>query len=477
MELTNLSPTPLEPFMPSAVGIIDLRTAPGADDPKAPLTLAARGAARRVAGYPPAPELSVLPMARLKAASFDGAQPDGSSGIGGSGNGGASSTSGASGTGGASGSRSSGAASDAAAHTPGGRQQGAFAAAPLLTDGSVLTPRVLMPSGQAASAAARQPVQRPGRRLQEAATEAEVAAAAADAADAVDVASVDAAGAAEASPAVRLSLRRRAPAARGAVPVPSPAPGPAAGGFTVPPPSGRFAGAADGAAALAGSEDRVVHVTGGVVHVHSLLPSGGLNATLVKARLQDLFAPVGSSNCRDGVGDAAAAFDPAARRFYVAASCGGRGSTLLAVSATPEPFGPWYLYNLNADAVGTRLACPGGEAAVVDYPRLTFNADALAISLHSYCPAAGGAPGTPGAGAALLVLPKGALASGETRVAYPVFTSFEVSEAAERGALPESIQQLEPAAPQGATDVGRGALFFVAEVRGQRGDLAQGPAA
>jgi hypothetical protein len=396
-----------------AVGIIDLRTAPGADDPRAPPTLAAKGTLRRAAGYPAAPELSVLPMARLKAAAL----PDGA-----------------------------GPAPGAAGQKPssGGGGAGAFAAAPLLSDAAVLTPRGLQvastdadaaPLGPSAAAAAR-----PVRRLLQAAA----------------VAAPDAGAGA----APRASLRRRAPSGR----APGAAP-PAPPGFSVPAPSGPFAGAADGAGSLAASADRAVHVTGGVVHVHALLPGGALNATLAHARLQDLFAPVGSSNCADGVGEPAATYDAAARRFYLAAACGGRGSVLLAVSATPEPHGPWYLYNLNADAVGTRLACPRGEAAVVDYPRLGFNADALGLSVHGYCPSAGGGAGAPGAGAALLVLPKGAVTAGETRVAYPVFTSFEASDAAGRAVLPESILQLEPAVPQGAGDVTRGALFFVAEVR------------
>jgi hypothetical protein len=212
---------------------------------------------------------------------------------------------------------------------------------------------------------------------------------------------------------------------------------------------------------------RAVHVADGVLSVYDLAApeaGGGRNSTLLLARLQDLFAPVGSSNCRDGVHDAAAAFDPRAGRYYVAAACGGSGSALLAVSATAEPHGVWYLYNLNADGVGTRLACAGGEAALLDYPRITFDAHAIALSVHSYCPSAGGAPGAHGAGAALLVVPKGAASRGEARMAFALFTSAEVAEAA-GGAVPASaVVQLEPAAPQREADAAGDALYFIADV-------------
>lgn len=142
------------------------------------------------------------------------------------------------------------------------------------------------------------------------------------------------------------------------------------------------------------------------------------------------------------------------------------GSALLALSATSEPFGAWYLYNLNFDGLGTRLACPNGESLVADYPRLNFNQDALAVSLHTYCPSSGGAPGAPGAGAALMVLPKGAAVSGEPRIAAATFTSFEVASAASGSdlELARSIVQLEPVVPQAGEDVASGSMYFVANV-------------
>jgi hypothetical protein len=258
--------------------------------------------------------------------------------------------------------------------------------------------------------------------------------------------------------------RRRAPNSRG--------------GFPAAAPAGPFAGGGAGAgASLAASETRALHVTDGVLAVYALAPkSGARNGTRTLIRLQDLFAPVGSSNCRDGVYDAHAAYDPHAKRFYVAAACGGSGSALLAVSASAEPHAAWYLYNLNADGVGTRLACANGEAALVDYPRLHFNWDAIAVSLHSYCPSSGGARGAAGHGAALLVLPKGAASKGESRLSYPVFTSYEVAQAVEGGeSLPGGIVQLEPVAAQREEDVAQGSMYFVADVSGGRGwELREG---
>jgi hypothetical protein len=261
------------------------------------------------------------------------------------------------------------------------------------------------------------------------------------------------------APPPRAPLRRRATGARA--------------GFPGPAPTAAAAAARGSAAAIAASEKRAVHVSGGVLSAYSLDPATGVrDATLAQIRLQDLFAPIGSSNCRDGVYDASAVYDTRASRFYVAAACGGTGSALLAVSATSEPASYWYLYNLNADGVGTALACASGEAALADYPRLTFNADALAVSVRTYCPSAGGAAGAPGAGAALMVLPKGPAANGETRLAYALFTSHEVAAAASAAAAAAggervaagSVLQLEPAVPQSAADVNADHMYFVADV-------------
>jgi len=379
-----------------AAGIIDLRTTPGADDPKAPPTIAAKGLARRAAGYPSAPQLSIAPMERLSAAALPASSGDN------------------------------------AADT-------SFGVAPVLQGGSVLTPRA---PGQQLGAAAitdaavtgepsdlqqqqeqQQQLSDKRRRLQ---------------------------GLKDASP--RTSLRRRASGTRA--------------GFAAEAPAGAFAGAGAGAAAsLAVSADYAVHVTGGAVAVYSLDKSGGArNATLTLIRLQDLFAPVGSSNCRDGVFDAHSVYDPQARRFYLAAACGGTGSALLAASATAEPYGVWYLYNLAADGVGTKLACPKKESTLVDYTRVGFNADAVALTVHTYCPSAGGGVNAAGAGAMVLVLPKGTLARGDTRLPFAVFTSHEVAEAAGDAGLARAILQLEPAMPQQPEDVQQGSMYFVADV-------------
>ncbi|KAI8474789.1 MAG: hypothetical protein J3K34DRAFT_517876 [Monoraphidium minutum] len=428
---------------PLFVGVIDLRTTPGADDPKAPATIKAKGLARRAAGYPPAPALSVAPMERLAAAAAPHGGP------------------------------------------PAG--DGAFSAAPLLNSDRALKPRFTALPTIAAAAGAREAggleAQAEQEQLmqqeQEQEQQEELAAAAAAAPGGVAAAALPAAGARRLldAPALpRLPLRRRAASARG--------------GFPAAAPAGAYAGGGGGGPSLAASDTRAVHVTEGVVAIYSLTPpaapaakaakaqrapgaksaaakaGASRNGTLAVVRLQDLFAPVGSSNCRDGVYDAHAVFDASARRFYVAAACGGTGSALLAVSATAEPFGAWYLYNLNADGLGTPLACANGEAALVDYPRLNYNADALALSLHSYCPTAGGGRGAPGAGAALLVLPKGALARGESRLSYPVFTSAEVAAAAGGAVGADAIMQLEPALPQRGGDVAQGSMYFVADVSG-----------
>ncbi|KAI8464425.1 MAG: hypothetical protein J3K34DRAFT_526217 [Monoraphidium minutum] len=264
------------------------------------------------------------------------------------------------------------------------------------------------------------------------------------------------------APPPRVPLRRRAAGGRRGFP------GAAA-------PAAAAAAAAGSAAAFAASGTRAVHVTSGVLAAYALAPAGGgKDATLAQIRLQDLFAPVGSSNCVDGVYDAHAAFDAAARRFYLAAACGGTAAALLAVSATEEPAGYWYLYSINADGVGTSLECEGGEAAVADYPRLSFNADALALTVRTYCPSAGGGRGAAGAGAALVLLPKGAAAAGEARMAGAVFTSLEIAAAAAAGGAavavaPGSVLQLEPAVPQSAEDVNPGHMYFVADLALSRG--------
>lgn len=113
--------------------------------------------------------------------------------------------------------------------------------------------------------------------------------------------------------AERVPLRRRATGVRG--------------GFSGAEPSATAAVHAGGGASIAVSDDRAVHITSGVVAIYSLLPgSGEKNATLGMIRTQDLFAPVGSSNCKDGLYDSHAVFDAHAKRFYIAVACGGTGA-------------------------------------------------------------------------------------------------------------------------------------------------------
>ena len=358
-----------------------------------------------------------------------------------------------------SGSSGSGGSGSGSSGGSGGSSSGTvdFSAAPVLLDGAELKPR----AGLSAAAT-------------DVAAEAVAANAAAESAPEHRRRSLlQSAGAPPAS--ARVSPRRRG--ARGSSGAGTGAGAAArASGFALEALPSAYAGGASGAPALAASYDRLVRVAAGVLEVVALGGGGATAAaaaprnatTLSRARLQDLFAPVGASNCRLGVLDPAAAFDAAARRFYVAAACGGTGSALLAVTAGADPHGAWYLYNLPADGAATRAACASGESAHADYTRLGFNADALAVTLHAHCPSAAPGSSTGGGGAALLVLPKGALARGETRVAFAVFTAHEVADALGGGGGGSGsplVAQLEPAAPQRAEDVAPGAMYFVADVR------------
>lgn len=85
---------------------------------------------------------------------------------------------------------------------------------------------------------------------------------------------------------------------------------------------------------------------------------------------------------REGVYDATPAYDKAARRYLITATCGGKGAALLAASATPDPLGPWFLFMLLADAADTGLACTAPkETAVAESARLTYDANGVYISL------------------------------------------------------------------------------------------------
>jgi hypothetical protein len=75
-------------------------------------------------------------------------------------------------------------------------------------------------------------------------------------------------------------------------------------------------------------------------------------------------------------------FDRSARRWLLAATCGGKGAALLAVSASEDARGAWLLSNVNADAAGTGLACTAPqEAAVADAVRVSYDAHGVYLSL------------------------------------------------------------------------------------------------
>jgi hypothetical protein len=80
--------------------------------------------------------------------------------------------------------------------------------------------------------------------------------------------------------------------------------------------------------------------------------------------------------------DAVPIYDQAAKRYVVAATCGGKGAVLLAATATPDPTGPWFLFMLLADAAETGMACVGPkESAVADSVRVTYDSNGVYLSL------------------------------------------------------------------------------------------------
>ncbi|KAF8057896.1 coq6 [Scenedesmus sp. PABB004] len=216
----------------------------------------------------------------------------------------------------------------------------------------------------------------------------------------------------------------------------------------------------------------VLHAAGGALAVYARAPGGdAAGAPLRTVALQDFFAPVGAALCRDGVLDGVPLFDKAARRYLLAATCGGKGSALLAASATADPAGAWFLYSLAADGVGTGLACASPrESAVADGVRLGYDAHGVLVSLFSYCPS-GGAAGP--RGAALLALPKYRVYKGAPNFLYAVFTADQVLAAlpaeAREGLTPASFAQCQPAPPQNAADAQGGAAYFVCDHVGPDG--------
>lgn len=80
--------------------------------------------------------------------------------------------------------------------------------------------------------------------------------------------------------------------------------------------------------------------------------------------------------------DAVPVYDKAAGRFLISATCSGKGAALLAVSATGDPTGSWFLFTLLADGDGTGMACSSPkESAVADSVRLTYDNNGVYLSL------------------------------------------------------------------------------------------------
>lgn len=86
---------------------------------------------------------------------------------------------------------------------------------------------------------------------------------------------------------------------------------------------------------------------------------------------------------REGVYDAIPLYDKHAKRYLIAATCSGKGSVLLAASATADPTGSWFLFNLIADAADTGMACkaPAVETTLAEGVRVTYNTDGVFVSL------------------------------------------------------------------------------------------------
>lgn len=88
------------------------------------------------------------------------------------------------------------------------------------------------------------------------------------------------------------------------------------------------------------------------------------------------------SYCRDGVYDATPLYDSAAKRYIIAATCGGKGAVLLAATATSDPLGPWFLFMLLADAADTGMGCiTPKETAIADSVRVTYDSNGVYLSL------------------------------------------------------------------------------------------------
>lgn len=213
-----------------------------------------------------------------------------------------------------------------------------------------------------------------------------------------------------------------------------------------------------GALSLAVGPRHAVQTAGGAMMVSNLGPDGSKTSTLRTVALRSFFAGVAPS-CT-GVDDASAVYDKHAGRFVIAASCGGFGRLLIAVSSTSSAAGTWFLFGLIADAVDTKLECTSPrEQALADYPQVGYNKDGLFVTYYSYCPSD---PST--SGAMLVALPKFKAYQGAPNMYAAVYSAAEVAAA---GGVPGgagAVRQLQPVVPQAAEDVAEGVAYFVADV-------------
>lgn len=80
--------------------------------------------------------------------------------------------------------------------------------------------------------------------------------------------------------------------------------------------------------------------------------------------------------------DAIPVYDKAAKRYILAATCGGKGAVLLAATATSDPMGPWFLFMLLADAADTAMACTTPkETAIAESVRVTYDSNGVYLSM------------------------------------------------------------------------------------------------
>ncbi|WIA35755.1 hypothetical protein OEZ86_004151 [Tetradesmus obliquus] len=228
-----------------------------------------------------------------------------------------------------------------------------------------------------------------------------------------------------------------------------------------------------GGVGLAAGPGHVLHSVSTVLAVHSVDAASGNQVAAKTFALQDLFAPVGAANCRDGVYDAIPAYDKAVGRFLITATCSGKGAVLLAVTATADPLGSWFLFTLVADAAGTAMECTSPrETAVADSVRLTYDANGVYLSLFNYCPS-----DPKKQGATILALPKHKVYKGAPNFVYAVFSADQILAALnptldselnpELGSAlnlgPSSLRQCQPAPPQTAKDAAGAAAYFVCD--------------